>query len=296
MRSYLFVPGDSERKLEKSVQSGADCLLIDLEDSVSATHKIAAREMAAAFIKKTVGSKGTRPYLTVRVNALSSGLAADDLSSVIPSRPDGILLPKSEGGMDVQRLSVMIAIDEARAGIEEGATDIHALITESAIGILNAGTYAGVSDRLKSLSWGGEDLAADIGAQSNRDDSGCYTDIFRLARANTILAAAAASVDAVDSVFVDFRDEAGLERECLEAVRDGFTGKMAIHPSQVPVINRIFTPSAEAIEKACRIVDLFESSGPDAGVMSLDGKMVDQPHLKLAKRILGRARDAGLDV
>ncbi len=292
MRSYLFVPGDSERKLEKSVSSGADCLLIDLEDSVAVSQKPAARERSRAFLQAHP-SDARKQGLVVRINPLASGFADDDLAAVVTGRPDGVLLPKSQHGADIEQLSAMIAVHEVEAGIQEGSTDIHALITESAIGALNAATYAGVSSRLRSLSWGAEDLSADVGVETNRDETGRYTDLFRYARTVTLLGAAAAGVEAVDTVFVDFRDAEGLKRECRAALRDGFAGKMAIHPAQVDIINRVFTPSPEAVDQANRIVALFTDAGDDVGVLSLDGKMIDRPHLKQAHRILERARSAG---
>ncbi len=294
MRSYLFVPGDSERKLEKSLTSGADCLLIDLEDSVARSQKGVARERAAEFIRRQRAESKGGPGLIVRVNPLSSGQTDEDLAAVMASRPDGVLLPKSESGVDVQHLSVMMAVREAEAGIGEGDTDIHALVTETAAGTLNAASYAGASPRLRTLSWGAEDLSADLGVETNRDGAGNYTDLFRYARTVTLLGAAAAGISAVDTVFVDFRDQKGLEDECTAAVRDGFTGKMAIHPNQVEPINRIFTPTATAIAWAKKIVDLFAEAGEDAGVLSLDGKMIDRPHLKQAERLLDRARSVGL--
>lgn len=290
MRSYLFVPGDSERKLEKSLTSGADCLLIDLEDSVALSQKPAARAMTTEFISRQRTQNNDGPALVIRVNPLSSGMTDDDLSAIMVSRPDGILLPKSESGADVQRLSVMMAVHEAEAGIDEGETDIHALVTETALGTLNAATYVNASPRLRSLSWGAEDLSADLGVETNRDDAGLYTELFRYARTVTVFGAAAAGVSAIDTVFVDFRDPDGLESECRAAIRDGFTGKMAIHPNQIEPINRIFTPSEAVINQAKKIVDLFESAGENVGVLSLDGKMVDQPHLKQARRILARVR------
>ena len=291
MRSYLFVPGDSQHKLEKSLTGAADCLLIDLEDSVSAAQKPAARQMARTFIEDIRASGTDRgPGLVVRVNPLPGGLTDDDLAAIIGAQPDGVLLPKSEGGKDVQQLSAMIAVHEAEAGIPEGTTDIHALVTETAFGALNAGTYRDASNRLKSLSWGAEDLSADLGVETNRTADGHYTDPFRHARTVTLLGAAAAHVAAVDTVYVDFRDTEGLERECRDAVRDGFSGKMAIHPAQVDVINRVFTPSAEAVERARRIVQLFADAGDAVGVLSLDGQMIDKPHLRQAQKILDRAR------
>ena len=293
MRSYLFVPGDSERKLEKSLTSGADCLLIDLEDSVALAQKDVARVRARDFL--TAQPATTRDQgMVVRVNPLSSGLTDDDLKAVIAGRPDALLLPKCEHGADVQQLSAMIAVHEAEAGLDEGKVGIHALVTESGLGTLNAATYVGVSPRLRSLSWGAEDLSADLGVETNRDADGVYTDLFRHARTVTLLGAAAAGVEAIDTVFVDFRDAEGLEKECRAAVRDGFSGKMAIHPAQVETINRVFTPSSEAVDHATRIVDLFAEAGDEVGVLSLDGKMIDRPHLKQARRILDRARAAGV--
>jgi len=294
MRSYLFVPGDSERKLEKSRSSGADCLLIDLEDSVALSQKAVARGMARDFLLQH--ATGNRDQgLVVRVNPLSSGLTEDDLGAIIAARPDGVLLPKSERGADIQQLSAMMAVHEAEAGLEEGTIGIHALVTETALGTLNAASYVNVSTRLRSLSWGAEDLSADLAVETNRDATGRYTDLFRYARTVTLLGAAAADVAAVDTVFVDFRDLAGLEAECRAAVRDGFSGKMAIHPGQVDTINRLFTPSKDAVDHARRIVDLFARAGEDVGVLSLDGKMIDKPHLKLAQRVIERARSAGDD-
>jgi citrate lyase subunit beta/citryl-CoA lyase len=176
--------------------------------------------------------------------------------------------------------------------LEDGKIKIHALMTETAAGMLSAGSFAAKSERLSALAWGAEDLAADIGASSNKDESGAYTDVFRMARTLTILAAANARVDAIDTVFTDFRDMDGLDAECRAAVRDGFTGKMAIHPDQVAVINRAFTPPPEDVERAVRILALFAAAGPEAGVLSLDGKMIDRPHLRQAERI---ARRAGLE-
>lgn len=293
MRSYLFVPGDSERKLEKSLTSGADCLLIDLEDSVALSQKAVARTMTAEFIDRQRAQNRDAPGLIIRVNPLSSQMTEDDLSAIMASRPDGILLPKSESGADVQQLSVMMAVHEAEAGIDEGKTDIHALVTETALGTLNAASYVDASPRLRSLSWGAEDLSADLGVETNRDDAGHYTDLFRFARTVTVFGAAAAGISAVDTVFVDYRDQDGLEAECRAATRDGFVGKMAIHPGQIEPINRIFTPSETAINQAKKVIDLFETAGKSVGVLSLDGKMIDQPHLKQARRILERAGLSG---
>lgn len=287
MRSLLFVPGDSEKKLEKGLASQADILLIDLEDSVSTERKAAARQITASFLAENRDRPS--PRLFVRINDLASGLADDDLAVVMPSLPHGILLPKSNSGKDVTRLSAKLNVHEARADIAEGATQIIAIITETAIGTLSAATYSGASKRLTGLSWGAEDLSAVIGAATARDDTGLYTDVFRLARALTILGASAADVAAIDTVYIDYRDEDGLARECAEAARDGFTAKLAIHPAQVPVINRAFTPSHEALAQAREIVRAF-AADPSAGVIGIDGRMFDRPHLRRAERLIARSR------
>lgn len=291
MRSYLFVPGDSEHKLKRALGSGADALILDLEDSVSLARKEEARGIAATFLAEAI-RRPVRPSLIVRVNALTTGMTDADLAAIVAAAPDAVLLPKSNGGADIQELAVRLSVHEVEAGRPEGVTAIHALATETAAGLLNAGSYKDRTPRLKSLSWGGEDLSADIGASANRDDFDRYTDVFRLARSMTLLGAAAAGVEAVDAVFTDISNLAGLESEARAAVRDGFSGKMAIHPAQVPVINQAFTPSPEAVEHARRVVALFEEAGPDAGVLTLDGKMIDQPHLRQAERILARAGEA----
>jgi citrate lyase subunit beta/citryl-CoA lyase len=291
MRSFLFVPGDSERKMEKAAACGTDALILDLEDSVALSRKTEAREMVARYVENA-SRLYPAPKLIVRVNALDTGLTDADLAAVIKARPDAVLLPKAGSGADLQALGARIAVEEAGAGLAQGSVLIHALMTETAKGLLNAGTFAAKTERLAALAWGAEDLAADIGATSNKDDQGRYTDVFRLARSQTLLAAAHAGVDAIDTVFTDFRNMAALETECRAAVRDGFSGKMAIHPDQVPVINAAFTPAPEDIERAVQILALFAAAGPEAGVLSLDGSMIDKPHLRQAERV---ARRAGLD-
>lgn len=289
MRSLLFVPGDSEKKLAKGLESGADALIIDLEDSVAAGRKEAARRLTAEVV---TGAKAG-PLLYVRVNDLSTGLTDDDLAAVVKAGPAGIMLPKSNSGEDVARLAVRLRVHEAEAGIADGATRILPIITETPAGVLNAGTYAGASERLSGLTWGAEDLSAEIGAAATRDEDGRYTDVFRFARISTILAATAAEVAPIDTVFPNFRDEEAFHRDCLEGARDGFTGRMAIHPVQVPVINAVFTPSPEAVAEARAVVDAFAAAG-NPGVVAIDGKMYDRPHLKRAERLLARAGAAGL--
>lgn len=286
MRSLLFVPGDSPKKLEKGMNSGADVLLIDLEDSVALDAKDEARRITAAFLSER-GKDADRPRLFVRVNGLTTGLIDTDLDGVMRSAPDGIVLPKSVGGADVAHLGAKLAVREAEFGLGDGATRILAIATENAAGVFALGTFAGASHRLMGLTWGGEDLSADLGAETNRGEDGAYTDPYRLARSLTLLGAAAAGVDAVDSVFTNFRDMAGLEAECRTARRDGFVAKMAIHPAQVPVINEAFTPSPEAIGRARAVIEAFKAN-PGAGVVGVDGEMLDRPHLLRAERLLGR--------
>lgn len=292
MRSLLFVPGDSERKLLKSLESGADVLIIDLEDSVAPDRKEAAREIAADFIRENKSRTNSKIY--VRVNDLATSLTDADLAAVIAGQPNGVMLPKANGGPDVTHLSVKLRVAEAKAGVPDGSTQVVAIITETAAGILAAGTYRDASPgRLAGLTWGAEDLSASIGARETRDRTGRYTDIFRFARTMTLLAASAAEVPAIDTVFVNFGDMEGFRAECEEAERDGFTGKMAIHPAQVPVINELFTPSREAVERSRAIVAAFEAAG-NPGVVAIGKEMFDRPHLRRAERILARARAAGL--
>lgn len=288
MRSALFVPGDSERKLAKGLESGADALFIDLEDSVALHNKEVARAIASSFLKNTTANK-VRPALFVRVNAFDTDLTTDDLKAVMAAKPDGIVLPKSEHGQDVTRLDTGLRAHEAQEGIEDGATCIIAIITETAVATLNAGTYRRSSKRLVAVSWGAEDLSADVGALRRRRDDGTYTDLFRFARTQTLLGAIAAGVQPFDTVYPDFHDEPGFRRECKEAMLDGFTGKMAIHPAQVPVINEVFTPSDNEIAKARAIIAAFEAAG-NPGVLAVDGEMLDRPHLRKAQNLLERAQ------
>ncbi len=291
MRSLLFVPGDSARKLEKGMGSGADALIIDLEDSVALAAKEEARRVTAGFLKD-VSAQERRPRLFVRVNGLTTGLTDADLDGVMAAAPDGIVLPKTVGGQDVSHLGAKLAVREAEFGLEDGRTRIMAIATENARGVFALGTFAGASHRLTALTWGGEDLSADVGAEGNRNERGDYTDPYRLARALTLFGATAAEVDAVDTVYTNFRDMEGLAAECRDARRDGFVAKMAIHPAQVPVINEAFTPSAEALARAQAVVDAFVRN-PGAGVVGVEGEMLDRPHLTRAERLLARAASLG---
>jgi citrate lyase subunit beta/citryl-CoA lyase len=289
MRSLLFVPADSAKKLDKALTSGADGLILDLEDSVAPDRKAQGRASARAFLEAAAGVPN-RPLLIVRVNGLATGLIDDDLAAVVAgarAHPDGIMLPKAEGGASVTHLDAKLTAREAVHGIPDGSVRIFAIATETAASLFRAGTYAGASERLFALTWGAEDLSADLGAEANRDAEGRFLDPYRLARALCLAGAAAAAVQALDTVFVDFRKENGLEREAKEARRDGFTGKLAIHPAQVPIINAVFTPTPQAVAEAKAIVEAFAAQ-PGLGVVGIGGVMYDQPHLARAKRLLAR--------
>ena len=291
MRSLLFVPADGGKKLDKAMASGADAIIVDLEDSIAPERKSEARTLAAAFLKDAVGLT-TRPRILVRVNGLQTGLADADLDAVVPAGPDAILLPKAEGGAAVTHADAKIAAREAIAGLTDGHIKIFALATETAQALFLAGTYRGASTRLVGLTWGAEDLSAELGAEANRDAEGRFLDPYRLARVFCLAGAAAAEVQAIDTVYVDFRNEAGLRRECEEARRDGFTAKIAIHPAQVAVINDVFTPKPEAIARAKAIIAAF-AAAPGAGVVGIGGVMYDRPHLVRAKQFLARIPSPG---
>ncbi|MGP0094660.1 MAG: HpcH/HpaI aldolase/citrate lyase family protein [Xanthobacteraceae bacterium] len=290
MRSLLFVPADSDKKLDKAMASGADALLVDLEDSVAPERKEAARANALAFLLKAT-KQAVRPRLFVRINGIETGLADADLDAVVAGAPDGIMLPKAQGGMSVIHLDAKLTVREAMHGVPDESIAVVAIATETAKALFHAGTYAGASRRLAGLTWGAEDLSVELGAEANRDADGNFLDPYRLARALCLAAAAAAEVQAIDTVYIDFRNEAGLRRECEEARRDGYTGKMAIHPAQVPVINEVFTPAPEAVARAHAIVAAFAAQ-PETGVVGLDGVMYDRPHLARAERLLARARQS----
>ncbi len=284
MRSLLFTPADSAKKLDKAMTSGADAVIVDLEDSISPQGKAAARVSAADFLKDAV-KQASRPYLLVRVNGLATGLIDADLDAVIPAKPDAIMLPKAEGGAAIIHADAKLNVREAIAGLPQGHTKIVAIATETAAALFLAGTYRGASERLSGLTWGAEDLSAELGAEANRDAQGRWLDPYRFARTLCLAAAAHAEVQAIDTVFVDFRNSEGFRRECEEARRDGFTGKMAIHPAQVPIINEVFTPTQEAIARARAVVEAFAAS-PGAGVVGIGGVMYDRPHLARAKRLV----------
>jgi citrate lyase subunit beta / citryl-CoA lyase len=285
MRSFLFVPGDSERKLAKGPSSGPDGLILDLEDSVAADRKKVAREMVLAYLKSASRSG---PKLYVRVNALDTGLTLGDLAVVMQGKPDGIVFPKCVGQADLDRLSLWLDAFEAREGIEIDSTRILTIATESAAAVLALSASPARHVRLVGHSWGGEDLMADLGALAKGPAPGVYDDTFKLARTVNLMAAVAAGVTAYDTVYPDIKNIDGLRAEATDAKRMGYGGKIAIHPDQVAIIHEVFTPTAQEVNWAKRVVATFESN-PNAGVLTLDGKMLDRPHLVLARRLLARA-------
>lgn len=288
MRSFLFIPGDSPKKLERGPGSGADALLLDLEDSISPQNKAQARDTTLAFLKEAVPVKA-RPRIYVRINGLQTGLTDADLDVVVAGRPDGVMFPKAEGGQAVIHCDAKLTAREAIHGLPEGSLDIIAIATETAQAIFLAGTYTGASKRLKGLTWGAEDLSVELGAEANRDRDGRFLAPYQLARSLCLAGAAAAQVQAIDTVYIDFRNEAGLRRECEEARRDGFTGKMAIHPGQVASINEVFTPTADQVKRAEAVIAEF-ARNPGAGTVGIGGVMYDRPHLERAKQLLVRAK------
>ncbi len=281
--SLLFVPGDDEKKQAKSCNSGADLIILDLEDSVAAGKKEKARQVTASALKKVLPATVQR---YVRVNALDTGLTEDDLRAVMPATPDGIVLPKCNGPKDVQTLSDMMAVTETTKNT--GATKIIAIVTETAQGVLSLAQGGWVHPRLAGMMWGAEDLAADLGASTNSHD-GQYTEPFRLARNLCLFAARAADVMPIDTIYADYKDLAGLAQYARDALRDGFDAKAAIHPAQIEIIHKAFTPTAESIDWARSVVTAFESV--EAGVASLNGKMLDMPHLRTARKILARIQN-----
>lgn len=291
MRSLLFVPADDHAKLAKAMRSGADALILDLEDSVAPSAKAHARETAAAFLREA-RTAAARPRLFVRINPLQGVLADADLDAIMPAAPDGVMLPKSRMGADVQHLGAKLAVREAEHALPDGSTAILAIATETAASLFGMASYAGASRRLRGLAWGAEDLSAALGAETNRRPDGTYAAPYELARTLTLLAAHAAEVEPIDTVYTKFRDDAGLRAECEAARRDGFTAKLAIHPAQIPAINEAFTPSPAALADARATLAAF-AAAPDAGVIALDGRMLDRPHLLRAQRLLARVKAPG---
>lgn len=288
LRSWLFVPGDSERKLAKAAGNPADALILDLEDSVAKERIPVARDMIRAYLKARTDRSTQR--LWVRINPLDSEWALADLAAVMAGAPDGICQPKVSSAKDVDRLGHYLSALEAREGLPQGSTKILSVATETAASLLTFSTYLdGITDRLVALTWGGEDLAAALGASDNRNPrTGDYDDPFLLAKSLCLATARAIGAQPVGAVHVDFKDLAGLEADCLRDRRAGFIGKIAIHPDQCAVINRAFTPSAEEVAQARRVIELFEKN-PGLGTVGLDGKMLDMPHLKQARNVMALA-------
>jgi len=282
----LFIPADSERKLAKGEATGADALILDLEDAVAPSRTHIAREMALAYLRSR-SSRG-RQQLWVRINPLSTPAALLDLV-VVAGAPDGIMLPKVRSAADVVELSHYLDALEVREGVAQGSIRIMPIATETPQSLFALGSYEGCSARLAGLTWGAEDLAAGLGASSNRRPDGEYDTVYQLACALCLSGAAAAGVQPIDTIWADFADEAGLIRDARTARQRGFTGKIAIHPNQVAPINAAFTPSEEELAWSRKVVDLF-ASNPGMGTVGLEGKMLDMPHLKQAQRILALAQ------
>jgi citrate lyase subunit beta / citryl-CoA lyase len=282
LRSLLFVPGDSEKKFVKASSIGADALILDLEDSVAPERKPFARDHVASLLD---GSGASNWSFFVRPNPLDSGLMAHDLAAVVKPGLGGLLIPKANGAQDVAVIAETLDHLEASAGIKAGSVKIAVVATETPLAMFNLGSYTPAHPRLIALTWGAEDLAAAIGATDNKEADGSWTSPYQLARNLCLFSAASAGVLPIDTLYANFRDTEGLEADCRRARRDGFLGRIAIHPDQVETINRCFTPSDDEIAFARRIVDAF-AANPSAGTLGIDGKMVDIPHLKATQKTL----------
>jgi len=284
MRSMLFVPGDSPRKFEKASEGKADALIIDLEDSVVTEKKAEARGLTLAMLKAR-----SKPHqLYVRVNALDTGMALADLAAVMPGRPDGIVLPKCEGAASVNHLALYLDAFEAASNIEQGTTRIVVVATETARAVTKLLDFEGASPRLWGMMWGAEDLAASLGASRNRT-AGRYHGPFLLARDLCLISAAAIGVVAIDTIATDIDDLAALKEEAIAARQDGFLSKAVIHPKHIDVVNAAFMPTSEEIAWSQKVVKAFDDN-PNSGVVKIDGKMIDKPHLRAAVKILALVR------
>ncbi len=294
-RSLLFVPGDSERKLARALEAGADALILDLEDSVAPARKPAARGLVAEFLAAQRSRDGGRedagvePALWVRINPLASPDGGQDLAAVVAHRPRGLVVPKLCAA-DLGPVAAALDVLERRLGFDAGAIRLLPISTETPASLFSLGGYAQSGPRLAGLTWGAEDLSAALGAATAVDEDGAWLPVYALARSLCLLAARAAGVAAIDTVYTDFRDAEGLRRQTLAARRDGFDGKLAIHPDQVGVIHAAFRPSAAEVEAARRVVAAFE--GGDGGAAGVDGRMVDRPHLQRARQVLARVVDS----
>jgi len=286
LRSLLFVPGDSERKLAKSVGAKSDVLILDLEDSVAPSQKEAARERVQAYLKNS--TERTVTQLWVRINPVDLPESMLDLAAVMNAGPDGIIQPKTRSPDDVIRLSYYLDAFEAQHRLKPGGTKILPVATETPEAIFSLGGFARCGSRLAGLTWGAEDLSTAVGAMTNKQDDGNWSHPYQLARSLCLFGANAAAVPAIDTLFADIRDAAGLREACAVSRRDGFSGKIAIHPDQVAVINECFTPSADEVARARRIIALFEAN-PGVGTLAMDGQMLDIPHLRQAQQIAGLA-------
>src|SRR3954463_2490292 len=284
MRSFLFVPGDSVRKFESAKKTAADALILDLEDSIAPDQKVTGRRIT----REMLNSRNPTQQMYVRVNALDTGLTLGDLAAVMPGKPDGVVLPKCAGAADVNRLALYLDAFEAAAGIAQGATRIVAVATETARAVLKLLDFEDMSPRLWGMMWGAEDLAASLGASKNRSN-GRYHGPFLLARDLCLISAAAAGVVAIDTIATDINDLDALREECIAARQDGFMAKAVIHPKHVDVVNAAFMPSEEEIAWSQRVVEAFASS-PDTGVVKMEGKMLDKPHLRAAEKILAQVK------
>lgn len=289
LRSLLFVPADSESKLEKTRDSNADALIFDLEDAVATARKPLGRQLAASHLEKLQGQHRWKGF--VRINPLSTPEALLDLAAVVRPGLDGIVLPKADGVADVIRLGAYLDALETRAGLELGSVRILVVATETAKAMLNLDGYATQLPRLVAMTWGAEDLSAALGAATNRECDGAYSHVYLMARSLCLVAAASADVAAVDTLYTDYRDTEGLERDCIDSRRRGFVGRIAIHPDQIEIINRCYTPSSEDVAFARTVVDAF-AAAPDAGTVGINGKMFDRPHLVQAFKTLAASESA----
>ncbi|MGL5838341.1 MAG: HpcH/HpaI aldolase/citrate lyase family protein [Sphingorhabdus sp.] len=289
LRSMLFVPGDSEKKIAKAADCGADAVIFDLEDAVAMANKSLARRLVTDFLKQSPKGTRARQYW-IRVNPLDTGLTLADLAAVIGGEPDGIVQPKTNGPDDVRQLSHYLDAFEAAHAIKAGAIPILPIATETAIAPFRLGEFASAKlDRLFGLTWGAEDLATAVGATTNRDADGEWAFTFRMARSLCLLAAHAAGVEAIETLHADFRDTDGLRATSRAARTEGFSGRLCIHPAQVVTVNESFTPSTEEVAHARRVIAAFEDK-PGAGTVGLDGRMLDIPHRKQAERIIAQAQ------
>lgn len=283
-RSWLFAPGDSEKKMTKAMEGSADIVLIDLEDAVAPDNKAAARPMVHDFI---AANPDQRHRLWVRINPFDGPYTLLDLAAIMPARPGGIMLPKVYGRQDVDKLDHCLSALEVAHGIAEGSTPVIVLITETAEAMFHTGDYKG-APRVVALTWGAEDLADSIGADSNKAEDGSYTFTYELARTMTLLGAATAGVTPIETISADFRDLDALRARAQRVRRDGYRGMLAIHPAQVEVINEAFTPTEEEIAEAQEIVDVF-AANPGVGAIGWKGGMLDRPYLSRAEALLRRA-------